>query len=229
MKKLQLFIWLLLFFVSNGFAQAKVVSIDDECPSLNFVVWTHSGEKVGYLLSEHPVVTTNADKLILTTSTSVVEYMASDVKKFTFEPIYYFVTWLNDGSRYAYALDEHPVVTYSNGELLLETHTQQVSYLADEVRKFTFSLSDISCEGENPPAVSVSSLEYQQQFSLQQGDIYFGGCRAGSPISIYTLDGKLLQTVTADANGNARLVTGTYPGGVYIIKTETITHKIIKR
>ena len=47
--------------------------------------------------------------------------------------------------------------------------------------------------------------------------------------NIYTLDGKLLQTVIADANGNAHLVTATYPGGVYIIKTETITHKIIKR
>ena len=228
MKKLQLFICLLLLFASSAFAVVPIASSPDDVSALNFVVWTHSGEKVAYLLAEHPVVTTSGDKLILTTRTGVVEYVASDVKKFTFEPIYYFVTWLNDGSRYAYALAEHPVVTYSNGELLLETNAQQVSYSADEVRKFTFSLADICCEGELPPA-TVSSLEYQQQFSLQQGDVHFSGCRAGSPICIYTLDGKLLQRVTADANGNARLVTGAYPGGVYIIKTETITHKIIKR
>ncbi len=229
MKKLQLFIWLLSLFVSSGFARVASASSPDDVPALNFVVWIHSGEKVAYLLAEHPVVTTSGDKLILTTRTGVVEYAASVVKKFTFEPIYYFVTWLNDGSRYAYALAEHPVVTYSNGELLLETNAHQVSYSADEVRKFTFSLSDISCDGELPPATGVSSLECQQQFCMQQGDVLFAGCRPGSAISVYTLDGKLLQTVTADANGNARLVTGTYPGGVYIIKTETITHKIIKR
>ena len=229
MKKLQLFIWLLLLFVSTAFAGVSCASSFDDVPTLNFVVWTHSGEKVGYLLSEHPVVTTNGDKLILTTRTNVVEYVARDVKKFTFEPIYYFVTWLNDGSRYAYALDEHPVVTYSNGDLLIETNAQQVSYSAEKVRKFTFSLSDISCEGELPPAIVVLPLVQQPQYNMQQGDVHFSGCRAGSSICIYTLDGKLLQTVIADANGNARLVTATYPGGVYIIKTETITHKIIKR
>ena len=228
MKKMRSFICFLSLFVSSVFALPSIASSPDELPSLNFVVWTHSGEKVSYLLSEHPVVTKNVDKLILTTRTSVVEYVAIDVKKFTFEPIYYFVAWLNDGSRYAYALDEHPVVSYSDGELLLDTHTQRVAYSAAEVRKFTFSLSDISSDGENPPA-RVSSPESPQQFSLQQGNVYFSGCRAGSSISIYTLDGKLLQTVRADAIGNACLVTGTYPSGVYIIKTETITHKIIKR
>lgn len=228
MKKMRSFICFLSLFVSSVFALPSIASSPDELPSLNFVVWTHSGEKVSYLLSEHPVVTKNVDKLILTTRTSVVEYVAIDVKKFTFEPIYYFVAWFNDGSRYAYALDEHPVVSYSDGELLLDTHTQRVAYSAAEVRKFTFSLSDISSDGENPPA-RVSSPESPQQFSLQQGNVYFSGCRAGSSISIYTLDGKLLQTVRADAIGNACLVTGTYPSGVYIIKTETITHKIIKR
>ena len=228
MKKIKLFIWLLLF-VGNAFARTCYLPYSDDVPALNFLVWTRSGEKVGYLLSEHPVVTTSGDKLILTTRTSVVEYVASDVKKFTFEPVYYFVTWLKDGSRYAYALGEHPVVTYSNGELLLDTRTQQLVYSADEVRKFTFSLSDISCDGELPPATGVSSLEYPQQFCLQQGDVHFSGCRAGSPICIYTLDGKLLHAVTVDASGNAHIGMFDYPAGVYLIKTESITHKIIKR
>lgn len=229
MKKLQLFIWFLLLFVSSSFARMSSFSSRDDVPALNFVVWTHSGEKIGYLLSEHPVVTKNGDKLIIGTRIGVVEYSTIDIKKFTFEPIYYFVAWLKDGSRYAYALEEHPVISYSDGDLLLDTHTQRVVYSADEVHKFTFSLSDISCEGEIPPATAVTSLKYQQQFRLQQGDMYFCGCRAGSYISIYTLDGKLLQTVVADANGNAHIVTGTYPAGVYVIQTETITHKIIKR
>ena len=227
MKKIKLFIWFLLF-VGNAFARTCYLPYADDVPALNFIVWTRSGEKIAYMLSEHPVVTTSGDKLILTTRTGIVEYMASDIKKFTLEPVYYFVTWLNDGSRYAYALDEHPVITYSNGELLLDTKAQQVSYSADEVHKFTFSLSDISCEGDMPPA-SIPSIEQQPQCNMQQGNLFFAGSHPGSVIAVYTLDGKLLQRVTTDASGNAHLVTGTYPAGVYIIKTETITHKIIKR
>ena len=189
-------------------------------------MWTHSGEKIAYRLSEHPVVTQSGDKLILTTNTGVVEYAAGDVRKFTFEPIFYFVAWLNDGSRTAYTLGQHPVVTYTNGELLLTTTQQQVAYAAGDVRKFTFSVSDISCD---VPTSVASPLEQSQQFSLQQGNVYFSGCPAGSPITVYTLDGKQMQTVTTDETGNATIDIASYPTGVYIIKTETITHKIIKR
>ena len=228
MKQLRPLLWLLLLLVGSvpAYSQAEVPPATDEAPAIDFVVWTHSGEKIAYCLSEHPVVTQSGDKLILTTNTGIVEYAAGDVRKFTFEPIYYFVAWLNDGSRTAYALGQHPVVTYTNGELLLSTQHEQVAYTAGDVRKFTFSASDISCDA---PTSVTSPLEQGQQFSLQQGNVHFSSCRAGSPISLYTLDGKLLQTVAADADGNARLATGSYPAGVYIIKTETITHKIIKR
>ena len=236
MKHLKPLMLLLLLVVGRAsanehppFVQAVSADAPDDFPSINFVVWTHSGEKISYPLSEHPVVIPNGNKLQLSTNIGTVEYTTTDVKKFTFSPIYYFVAWLNDGSRYAYALDQHPVVTYSNGELHLSTSQEEITYPADDVHKFTFSLSDITDEGQKPPTTQVSSIELDAQISLQQGDIHFASCRAGSPISLYTLDGKLLQAVEADANGNARLATDSYPAGVYIIKTETITHKIIKR
>ena len=64
---------------------------------------------------------------------------------------------------------------------------------------------------------------------IHNGDIHFSSIRAGSPINVYTLDGKLLHTTTTDDAGNATISIASHPTGVYIIKTETITHKIIKR
>ena len=228
MKHLKPLIWLLFLLAGNvpAYSQTETPPATDEAPAIDFVVWTHSGEKIAYRLSEHPVVTQSGDKLILTTNTGVVEYAAGDVRKFTFEPIFYFVAWLNDGSRTAYTLGQHPVVTYTNGELLLTTTQQQVAYAAGDVRKFTFSVSDISYD---VPTSVASPLEQSQQFSLQQGNVHFSGCPAGSPITVYTLDGKQMQTVTTDETGNATIDIASYPTGVYIIKTETITHKIIKR
>ena len=228
MKHLKPLIRLLLLLVGSvpAYSQAETPPATDGAPAIDFVVWTHSGEKIAYRLSEHPVVTQSGDKLILTTNTGVVEYAANDVRKFTFEPIYYFVAWLNDGSRTAYALAQHPVVTYTNGELLLTTTQQQVAYAVADVHKFTFSAGDISCDA---PTSVASPLEQSQQFSQQQGNVHFSGCRAGSTIIVYTLDGKQMQTVTTDETGNATIDIASYPAGVYIIKTETITHKIIKR
>lgn len=223
-------ILLLLLFVGHLPTSSQEASTPpDDAPALNFVVWTRSGEKVAYRLLEHPVVTALDNKLLLTTRENVVEYTASDVKKFTIEPLYYFVAWLTDGSRYAYALGEHPVVTYSNDELLLTTKEQQVTYSASEVHKFTFSLSDITYKGELPPSTAVSSQEQHPLLDIRHGDIFLSGCRPGSVINVYGADGKHLQTVSANDNGNASLSTVFYPSGVYIIKTETITHKIIKR
>lgn len=235
MKKCKILLLLLLLLVGRAsayeypsFVPTIGTDASDDVPSINFVVWTHSGEKIAYPLSEHPVVISKGDKLQLSTNIGIVEYVATDVKKFTFAPLYYFVAWLNDGSRYAYALDQHPVVTYSDGELQLSTSQQQISYPAVEVHKFTFSASDISCDG-HPPVSVTAPLEQITQFNLQQGEIHFSSCRAGTPISLYALDGKQLHTVTVDANGRASIDTSVYPAGVYIIKTETITHKIIKR
>lgn len=228
MKRSIQLIWLLLLLAAPTFARQAMMPAADEVPVINFVVWTYGGEKISYSLAQHPVVTHSGDKLILTTNLGTVEYAASDVRKFTFEPIYYFVAWLNDGSRYAYALGEHPVVTYSNGELLLTTQQQQVAYTATDVNKFTFSPSDITSEGQQPPTTGISTPQ-QPQLGIHNGDIHFSGSRAGSPINVYTLDGKLLHTTTTDDAGNATISIASHPAGVYIIKTETITHKIIKR
>lgn len=230
MKQFKPLIRLLLLFlvVTPAFSQSGTTETTDEAPAIDFVVWTHSGEKIAYSLTEHPVVTYSSDKLTLTTRTGAVEYASGDVWKFTFAPIYYFVAWLTDGSRYAYALSEHPVVTYSGGELQLSTQAQQIAYDATDVRKFTFSTTDITFENQQPPATGISTPK-EPLFGMQDGEIHISGIRPGSPINIYTLDGKLLHTEATDANGTAHLSITPYPAGVYIIKTETITHKIIKR
>ena len=47
-------------------------------------VWTKSGEKVAYLLSDRPVVSYSGSDLLLTTDEVSVAYPLSDLHKFTF-------------------------------------------------------------------------------------------------------------------------------------------------
>ena len=144
-------------------------------------------------------------------------------------PILYFVVWTHNDEKVAYLLSEHPVVTYSEGELLLSTLQQEVFYTASDVHKFTFSTSDITGEGQLPPTTEVLCLEQELELALQQGDVLFMGSCAGSEISVYTIDGMLLHTVIVDATCCVHLEMSSYPSGVYVIKTEKTTHKIIKK
>lgn len=49
----------------------------------NFVVWTKLGEQINFPLSEKPKLTHYNDNFIVTTSTTMVEYPKTDIKKFT--------------------------------------------------------------------------------------------------------------------------------------------------
>lgn len=138
-------------------------------------------------------------------------------------PTYYIIAWLHDGRRDAYALSEHPGVRYMNGELLITTSLQQMAYPVEAVWKFTLADTD------NPPVTSLPTVEYNAGMDMRGGDILFTGCPPGSKINVFTADGRIFATQTADADGEAVLQTADYPSGVYIIQSETITYKIIKR
>lgn len=308
-----------------GTAEIKVVTsngleatcqVEVEAPQYDFVAWMHSGEKVSYRLSEHPVIMQQGDKLRIETATDEVEMAEADVKMFTFEnnshermpeaivlqesvtldykttmwlqpelypldydietvltwesaqpdvvqvsregvitavgvgeadvvvtasngtsascrvivpePTFYLITWLKSGRKDAYALTEHPVVTYVDGNLLLVTSLQEMEYPATEVRKFTLADNDNPEDVINPP-VSISQMENRDEMQLTAGAVRFSGCRPGSEIKVYTLGGMLWETKRVNAEGRAVVQTSHYPTGVYIIKSETITHKIIRK
>ena len=53
------------------------------------------------------------------------------------EPKYSFVVWLHDGGMVSLSLDEHPVVTYSDGSIVVSTTDSRIEYAHTAVRKFT--------------------------------------------------------------------------------------------
>ena len=48
-------------------------------------------------------------------------------------------------------------------------------------------------------------------------------------VRIYTLDGKLVRKIRNTDNGTCRIDLSMLPKGIYLVKTDTITYKIIKR
>ncbi|MBR2377917.1 MAG: T9SS type A sorting domain-containing protein, partial [Bacteroidaceae bacterium] len=94
-----------------------------------------------------------------------------------------------------------------------------------KVKKFT--ISDTLPEdypSEVVPDITEAGMMYQ-------GDdfVSFVGCRAYMDVYVYAINGMLVKTARTDAYGNLYLSLQELEKGIYIIKSEEITSKIMKR
>lgn len=55
------------------------------------------------------------------------------------------------------------------------------------------------------------------------------GLQAGETVRIFTTDGRLATTATADANGQAQVQARPLPGGTYLLQAGTQIVKVIKQ
>lgn len=75
----------LLLAVTCATAKTRValLAVADGAPTYYFVVWQRTGEKIAYMLSEHPSVKQRGDKIIVETTTAEIDFPLSSVCRFT--------------------------------------------------------------------------------------------------------------------------------------------------
>lgn len=142
------------------------------------------------------------------------------------EPCYMFYVWLRDGGVEGYAIEDKPLVAMGEEFFTLTTNKSvSVTYLVKDVLKFT--LGDIAA---TEPPVGVERLVTKpQEVTFHEGEITFSSVRAGSVVSVYDMQGRLVETFHADADGTLNVPLHAYPKGLYIIKTEKSSYKIMKK
>lgn len=135
---------------------------------------------------------------------------------------YSLVVWTSDGGSVSYDFGEEPRVTHADGILTVTTTADAVEYPAEYVSRFTISKEDV--------AVGVDEVDGTQGEMSKRGDtLSFRSFPAGSSVSVYSISGALMTSGQVDADGNLVIFVGGYPSGAYIVKTASITYKIIKK
>lgn len=110
------------------------------------------------------------------------------------------------GGTVEFAFSEKPVVTYSDGYLVISVTEAQVSYPLSDMHKFTFGeLSDNYTRIIAPAEV------------------------APQPTYIYNVGGILVRTLQPTDNGSTPATLDGLPTGTYIIKNGNTSYKTIKR
>lgn len=141
------------------------------------------------------------------------------------EETLYLVIWNKDNSRTAFALAEHPKITYDTalGTMTCVTTGQEVTFSLENVHKYTF-------ESSSDPGNSLGKLSGATgSFEYAAGALSFTGFTPGSTVAVYTADGSMMASFRIGADGTLCITTGDWPRGIYFIKTLTATYKIIKK
>lgn len=142
-------------------------------------------------------------------------------------PCYHLFVWLEDGRYDAYAFDEKPNITYEDGELVIASYTGTCRYANEQVRKIT--LSDNDTPKVSNTIIRPSVAQQANRMSRQGDDVLMQGLRPGDRLYIYSSDGILWKVLTASESGSLTFRLSEFAAGMYILKTTTITYKIIKK
>lgn len=136
-----------------------------------------------------------------------------------------FVVWLHNGARISFPFAEHPRLTYSDGDIVIATSQEQLSYPHASVRKFTITDEDISQDETTEIATTEREAYWQRQ-----GDVMaFSDCTPGESVAIYNAKAHLLQEYAISADGTLQIPLHPFAEGLYIVKIGSITYKFIKK
>lgn len=127
--------------------------------------------------------------------------------------------WQADGKVMNINLNEQPVTTYSDGQLIITTTKTTVTFPLEQVVKYTYT----DATGISSPSAMGS------EFSADGESITFTGLKPNTPVYLYTVAGQLLTTVTATGQSKTTVSVSGFPVGVYVVKANGVTFKITKR
>ena len=124
-----------------------------------------------------------------------------------------------DGTKTTFALSDNPKVSCKSGELTVTAGS----------RTFTLGLADVQNYLFAEESTGIENVIKDGSVKMENGCVVFSGLNAGSIVSVYQQDGRLIKGCKADANGKAIVELSGLPKGVLIIHSNKTDIKIINR
>lgn len=126
-----------------------------------------------------------------------------------------------DGTTTAIELYTRPQVTFEGDRVVVASPVATMSYAAADVLRFTYSI--------NGEMVGVQSPESKDLYRNDGEQLTFDAAVSASSVQLFAEDGKQMPVSLTTANGRASLSLSSLPAGVYVLKVNGRTSKIVKR
>lgn len=125
----------------------------------------------------------------------------------------------NGGETVNFYFDQKPEMTFSGENVEITAASNKVLYAMSEVAQIYFD------EGTGiEDTETVSDIRFYFAGDLLRAE----GLEPESLIGIYSVGGVLMVNAQADENGAASISTEAFPQGIYIVRTNKISYKIVK-
>lgn len=127
-----------------------------------------------------------------------------------------------DGQQFSFGFDDKPIITYTDTDLVLKTTKTEVQYPLASVVKFTFT--DVE-----DAVIPIKQDGNAAQLELDGYVVSITGAKADINVSVVGPDGKTLGTYKTASDGSVTFSIADLPQGLYIINSENLTCKILKK
>lgn len=130
---------------------------------------------------------------------------------------------LTNGKTIEFTLNQKPVIKYGTATVTLTYDTGSMEYQMTDIQRIT--MGDRSATGID----DIKTDKTKGDIRYADGTFCLNGFEANSPVAVYDIGGKLMQTYRVSSDGSLSFSVATLPTGTYIVKAKSITYKFIKR
>ncbi len=131
------------------------------------------------------------------------------------------VVKLKNGSETAFFLKDKPQVKFEGTNLKVTSSAGDATFALADVLQFTYDKRDTS--GINETVTEPTGVIFKDDV------LVVSQLKVNAVVSVYGLDGILVRQWKAPHAGTFRLSLSELPSGLYLVKVDNITYKIMKR
>ena len=131
------------------------------------------------------------------------------------------------GETIAIGADLKPVIATTSDGYELRYGNEVTSFAWNELKKLTIQQTEADISGT--PVERIEADPEKPYYSFQPGEVSIKGAEPGSMAQIYSSNGLLKESVRVEPDGSVNLSTTGLPTGIYIVKTQKSTFKIVKK
>lgn len=132
-----------------------------------------------------------------------------------------FIVLMKDGSTQTYRLTDRPVITIQDRQLHIQSEVGDVLIPVGNIIRYTFERYDLTG--------GMDLREEEPEMEYRNSELVVTGLKVGTNVDIYDLSGKLVRHLESRRNGSYRLSLSDLSKGVYVVKVNQTTLKILKR
>lgn len=125
-----------------------------------------------------------------------------------------------DGMKFSFLLEEHPIVTYENGSLVVNGNLT-TSYAISSVKNYHFT-------EENETDVHTLVTNMLRIVSLDESILQVQNAQAAEKVTLINVNGVTIFTALTDNEGSVNVVLPEQKG-VYVLTVGTKSIKVIRK